>query len=202
MKECGPMTNKANNNDSRTFLRHRLISVWHKAAGMSPIFPQELCDVIIDYLHDDKLALIACSTVCKNWLPSCRFHLYSTIHLPFIYPHQSSRSTWPLIDAITGPRSSGTRSSVRWLTLDGRHVEVMGMNLILERLRDFDALERLDLIIINWQYVRLNRRAMENLCALPTANNLRCLTLSRTIVRFETWPIFLDVVLTTQFVYS
>jgi len=37
--------------------------------------PQELVDIIIDYLHSDQDALCNCALVCKNWIPSSRFHL-------------------------------------------------------------------------------------------------------------------------------
>jgi hypothetical protein len=37
--------------------------------------PQELVDIIIDYLHSDQDALCTCALVCKNWIPSSRFHL-------------------------------------------------------------------------------------------------------------------------------
>jgi hypothetical protein len=48
---------------------------------MTPCIPQELSDVIIDYLHDDRPALGRCGLVCWSWLPSSRFHLFSTIKL-------------------------------------------------------------------------------------------------------------------------
>ena len=35
--------------------------------------------MIIDHLHDDTLALGACSLVCKAWLHSARFHLFYTL---------------------------------------------------------------------------------------------------------------------------
>jgi hypothetical protein len=49
--------------------------------NMTPFIPQELSDVIIDYLHDDRPALGRCGLVCWSWLPSSCFHLFSTIKL-------------------------------------------------------------------------------------------------------------------------
>ncbi|KAJ6491414.1 hypothetical protein C8R47DRAFT_450253 [Mycena vitilis] len=47
-------------------------------------FPTELHDYIIDHLHRDKRALLACSLVCSAWSASSRYHLFqnaSTIHV-------------------------------------------------------------------------------------------------------------------------
>ena len=38
--------------------------------------PAELTDRVIDYLHSDKLALSACSLVCKTWVPASRYHFF------------------------------------------------------------------------------------------------------------------------------
>ena len=43
--------------------------------------PQELCDMIIDFLHDDVEELCSAGLVCKSWLPASRFHLFSEIWL-------------------------------------------------------------------------------------------------------------------------
>lgn len=39
----------------------------------------ELQDRILDSLHDSKKDLSTCSIVCKSWLPTCRFHLFSEV---------------------------------------------------------------------------------------------------------------------------
>jgi ankyrin repeat protein len=38
--------------------------------------PNELQDMIIDFLHDDQDALRSCSLVCKSWIPSARLHRF------------------------------------------------------------------------------------------------------------------------------
>ena len=43
--------------------------------------PSELYDHTLDFLHNDRAALSACSVVCKAWLPSSRFHLFSNLHI-------------------------------------------------------------------------------------------------------------------------
>ena len=51
-----------------------------------PLSP-ELIDIIIDNLHNDKRSLSACCLISKQWVPSCRFHLFSKIT---VTPHRIS----------------------------------------------------------------------------------------------------------------
>ncbi|KAJ7656261.1 CNH domain-containing protein [Mycena polygramma] len=41
------------------------------------VFPIEIFEWIIDFLHRDKNTLVACSMVCRNWFPTSRYHLYT-----------------------------------------------------------------------------------------------------------------------------
>ncbi|KZT11834.1 uncharacterized protein LAESUDRAFT_154285 [Laetiporus sulphureus 93-53] len=50
-------------------------------AELPRLFP-ELCDVIIDCLHDDPRALIACSQVCREWVHTSRAILFHKVCLP------------------------------------------------------------------------------------------------------------------------
>lgn len=43
--------------------------------------PQEIIDMIVDYFHDDKRSLVACSVVSSTWLPAARHHLFYTHRL-------------------------------------------------------------------------------------------------------------------------
>jgi len=43
--------------------------------------PPELSDYIIDFLHDDRVTLKACSLVSQTWHPTARFHLFHKIYL-------------------------------------------------------------------------------------------------------------------------
>ena len=54
--------------------------------GLSPLpvhlstrVAPEIQDRILDNLHDSKKDLSTCSTVCKSWLPTCRFHLFAEV---------------------------------------------------------------------------------------------------------------------------
>lgn len=48
---------------------------------MIPNLPQELTEVIVDYLYDDVHSLEACSTASRSLLEPARFHLFSSIVL-------------------------------------------------------------------------------------------------------------------------
>jgi hypothetical protein len=69
------------------FLDHRIS--WERPANRSSCLPhtsgrnmplaipQELSDMILDFLHNDRPALCSAGLVCRSWLPSSRFHLFS-----------------------------------------------------------------------------------------------------------------------------
>ncbi|KAF8994000.1 hypothetical protein BDQ17DRAFT_1252314, partial [Cyathus striatus] len=38
--------------------------------------PLEIAEMIIDHLHLHTKALKACSLVCRDWVPSTRYHLF------------------------------------------------------------------------------------------------------------------------------
>lgn len=46
-----------------------------------PTIFQELIDLVIDHLHDDKSSLASCSLVAKSWLPCSHFHLFSSLRV-------------------------------------------------------------------------------------------------------------------------
>ena len=46
---------------------------------MLPVIPQELSDMILDFLHDDVATLCSAGLVCKSWVPTSRFHLFSEV---------------------------------------------------------------------------------------------------------------------------
>ncbi|OCH90392.1 hypothetical protein OBBRIDRAFT_602881 [Obba rivulosa] len=62
----------------------------YRASHMS--LPPELIDMVIDFLYDDRDALRNCSLSCRAMLPSCRVHLFHTVHaasLPYSLCHRS-----------------------------------------------------------------------------------------------------------------
>jgi len=52
-----------------------------------PTVPPELCDYVIDHLHNDRKSLMACSLTCRNWVPTSRCHLYCEVllHKPALF---------------------------------------------------------------------------------------------------------------------
>jgi len=50
-----------------------------------PGIPREILDEILDYLvaDSDLSSLRSCALVSKSWLPSCRRHLFHTVHFTF-----------------------------------------------------------------------------------------------------------------------
>jgi hypothetical protein len=59
--------------------------------SFKPRLPPELTDRIIDHLHNSFPDLRACALVCRNWVKSCRFHLFYHVHLDVFYPSQYRR---------------------------------------------------------------------------------------------------------------
>ncbi|KAG6861293.1 hypothetical protein C0995_001847 [Termitomyces sp. Mi166 len=49
--------------------------------GTDRFFSPEVFDIIIDHIHSDKTTVLSCSTVCRSWLPRCRYHLFHDIDL-------------------------------------------------------------------------------------------------------------------------
>lgn len=48
---------------------------------MSITFPPELFDRFIDFCHTDKRTLANLGLVCKQWIPSSRYHLFTAVEL-------------------------------------------------------------------------------------------------------------------------
>lgn len=48
---------------------------------MSNLTPPEIVDQILDHLHADRTALETCALVCKDWLPTSRFHIFRSLRL-------------------------------------------------------------------------------------------------------------------------
>jgi hypothetical protein len=43
--------------------------------------PQEIVDQFIDHLYDDRRALKTCALLCRAWVPSSRYHLFSSLRI-------------------------------------------------------------------------------------------------------------------------
>jgi hypothetical protein len=63
--------------------------------------PQEMVDKFIDHLYDNRSALKSCALVCRAWVPSSRYHLFSSLSFsPLSYgpsfPHLIGHLDHPL----------------------------------------------------------------------------------------------------------
>lgn len=77
---------------------------------MLTAFPLEIIDRILDYLHKDRRSLKNASLVCKNWLPTSRFHLF---HHIVIYEDNIA----DLIVTIRSPLCT-IHSTIPWITFN------------------------------------------------------------------------------------
>ncbi|KAJ7881924.1 hypothetical protein B0H13DRAFT_2539915, partial [Mycena leptocephala] len=64
--------------------------------------PRELCDLIVDYLHAERVALGSCALVCRAWVPASRFHLFEHISLTDQKGHAAAR----LNELLASPHST------------------------------------------------------------------------------------------------
>lgn len=44
--------------------------------------PQELVDMVVDHLHDDRASLASCCLVSKSWIDPSRHHLFQKVRVP------------------------------------------------------------------------------------------------------------------------
>ena len=106
--------------------------------------PQELSNMIIDYLYDDKAALCSAGLVCKSWFPTSRFHLFSHIMLP-IYNVRIDR----LPDAICA-KGSTIPPYILHLKIVNRSEDALNANRLLVRLPPLRNLKSLSLQSVLW----------------------------------------------------
>ncbi|KAJ6602673.1 hypothetical protein DFH09DRAFT_1354920 [Mycena vulgaris] len=83
--------------------------------GSSFIFlAQELCDIIIDFLHDSPATLIACALVCSAWRPSAQFHLFRDVKICPDLDHYRGYRTIPApSQLVTVPRCAKFCAALR-----------------------------------------------------------------------------------------
>ncbi|KAK0211901.1 hypothetical protein IW262DRAFT_340152 [Armillaria fumosa] len=62
-----------------------------KLTPLMPCIPPEIIDEIIDYLSDDRRALVACSTVCRLFYHRTRQHIFRTICFTGYHRHPVAR---------------------------------------------------------------------------------------------------------------
>lgn len=143
---------------------------------MSSPFPQELIDIIIDFLHDDKPSLYACSLVCHNWLETSRIHKFSSC----IVSNQQSLNECPFSTPylrkirLTGYSHTLPFNSFKRISLPALRFASADETTIPNMLEQLSVFP-----IYNLEELRLFRCKFENaqhlvdfICSFPSLNSL------------------------------
>jgi hypothetical protein len=124
--------------------------------------PQEILDIIIDFLHDDKQSLDACSRVAQAWLHPARFHLFHRLTL---------RPRMFVLAARLFSHSPATAEYVRELRIEEPSLldNLISTEMLLEMLQFFPHVQALHLNkialmapplstgVLRWQHPLLHR---------------------------------------------
>jgi hypothetical protein len=86
-----------------------------ETATMPPSLPQEILDLVVDHLCDERMTLNTCCSVSKSWVPRTRRHLFFRIEFSPLSPIESWMKAFP------DPSNSPSRC-VRVLSLHGSPV--------------------------------------------------------------------------------
>ncbi|KAJ7586397.1 hypothetical protein C8J56DRAFT_104353 [Mycena floridula] len=126
-----------------------------------PSFPQEICEHCINFCHDSQQSLLACSLVCRAWLPASRLHLFQTVFL-----HESQDRTDKFLSLIRSEHQSIT-SCLKNLHLVGslysfgglgRHSTEIANQLLVHTAYDlprFTSVTHVGLYAMNLSYISL-----------------------------------------------
>lgn len=134
--------------------------------------PQELSDMIIDYLHNDEAALCNAGLVCKSWFPESRFQLFSNIKLSVYNVYISG-----LAEAICA-ESSTIPPYILHLEIENKGQDFKNVDLALLRLPPFSNLKSLSLAQIKWASLTGAKK-----CVTTMAQNITTLSLCYFTVR-------------------
>ena len=91
---------------------------------MSCPFPPEILDLVVNDLHDQRDALLACGTVSKSWVPRTRRHLFARVE--FGSP-ESSIESW--IKTFPDPSNSPTHYTQSLVVANAQLVTVADMGV-------------------------------------------------------------------------
>ncbi|KAI0782947.1 hypothetical protein C8Q75DRAFT_488679 [Abortiporus biennis] len=96
----------------------QLLSHWSNTNNPSTSLYPELVDIVMDHLYNDKTSLSRCSLVCRSWLSSCRFHLFSTMSVYHTFPVSTRSEGFHAFNTVLST-PSGIGPFIRNLTLTG-----------------------------------------------------------------------------------
>ncbi|KAK0239339.1 hypothetical protein EDD85DRAFT_906210, partial [Armillaria nabsnona] len=120
------------------------------------MLPAELCNLIIDHLHDSKPSLLACSLVCRAWIPECRFHLFHNLRLcrdtadTFFQLFESPHAT--LASAYIRELDVAQNTVIRGGSLEGDLFEGQAFQGVLTRCpaHVFEHVQKLSVTWVGW----------------------------------------------------
>ncbi|KAK0475617.1 hypothetical protein EDD18DRAFT_1367018 [Armillaria luteobubalina] len=117
------------------------------------MLPTELCNLVIDHLHDSKPSLLACSLVCRAWVLECRFHLFQKVDLyrdtadPFFQLFESPYAT--IASAHTRELNVAQNTVTRYGNLDGELLDGLAFQGVLSRY-PADVFEHVQKLSVTW----------------------------------------------------
>ncbi|KAK0436950.1 hypothetical protein EV421DRAFT_1739363 [Armillaria borealis] len=120
------------------------------------MLPVELCNLIIDHLHDSKPSLLTCSLVCRAWIPECRFHLFHNLRLcrdtadTFFQLFESPHAT--LASAHIRELDVAQNAVIRGGSLQGDLLEGLAFQGVLTRCPAdvFEHVQKLSVLWVGW----------------------------------------------------
>ena len=119
--------------------------------------PPELVDLVLGYLRRDSDCLRSCSLVCRDWLATCRHHLFSSISLrPYSISKFSTLKESPnwlskIAPCVTRLYLSEGRGRYRY--------EMPWVNAHIESLASLQCVADLSLVEIRWGALSSNSQS-------------------------------------------
>ena len=139
---------------------------------MSSTLPEEILDLIVDHLRNDRTALKACCLVSQPWVPRTRRHLFARVEFDVI--KQSSFESW--MKTFPDPSTSPARHA-RTLMISGSALITITSPDASAWLRSFHLVEQL---VVDTARHRDGKISLVQLCGL--SSNLRSLGVTYSIV--------------------
>ncbi|KAF8216744.1 CNH domain-containing protein [Mycena galopus ATCC 62051] len=129
---------RANSKDSGNLRRPTVTATQH-----CRLLPTEIFERILDFLFADKNALIQSSIVCRDWFPTCRYHLYTLLPVIPVALGQNCHKVNTAV-ALAGDILYGTNNGI-YLSRSG---STLAKVLKLPAVSQIDALHSHDLLLV------------------------------------------------------
>ena len=146
-----------------------------------PALPNEIQDRILDFLHDSDPTIEACALVCRAWVPTSRYHLFSRIMLLernadtfeelFKSPNCTIRSCTHL--TAYSSRTTNIANVLRYLTPSSLHL----VDYDLETLANMPPFPSIESLSVTSKYYRLD--VMDLFVIFPNVHDLHMIGYSQ-----------------------